>query len=130
MAKIIPGDTVSMQGEVSAVHDDGMVTVWLHGYSAPLTVRAEHLTLVAKKKQERAKPLRDAPDKLMTDEEDRRLIAVELYKLLDALDMPPELLSAINTWADDGDDEFLLMQLRAYNRTGSVFARVIKRRPE
>jgi hypothetical protein len=48
----------------------------------------------------------------------------------DALDMPPELLGAINTWADDGDDELLLKQLRAYNRTGSVFARVIKRRPE
>ena len=66
----------------------------------------------------------------MTDEEDRKSIAVELYKLLDALDMPPELLGAINTWADDGDDEFLLMQLRAHNRTGSVFARIIKRRPE
>ncbi len=66
----------------------------------------------------------------MTDEEDRKLIAVELYKLLDDLGMPQELLGAINTWAHDGDDEFLLMQLRAYNRTGSVFARIVKRRPE
>ncbi len=66
----------------------------------------------------------------MSDDEDRKLIAVELSKLLEGLDMPKELLGAIGTWADDGDDDFLLMQLRAYNRTGSVFARMLKRRDE
>jgi hypothetical protein len=60
--RLSEGDTIAMEGEVWAVHEDCTVTVWLHGYSVPLTVRAEHLTLVAKKKQERAKPLRDAPD--------------------------------------------------------------------
>ncbi len=44
MARLSDGDTISMEGEVSAVHDDGMVTVWLHGYNVPLTVRAEYLT--------------------------------------------------------------------------------------
>jgi hypothetical protein len=44
------GDTISMQGEVTIVHDDGRVTVWLHGYDYPITVRAEHISLVAKAK--------------------------------------------------------------------------------
>ncbi len=44
------GDTIAMQGEVSAVHDDAMMTVSLHGYSVPITTRGENLSLVAKKK--------------------------------------------------------------------------------
>jgi hypothetical protein len=60
--RLSEGDTIAMQGEVWAVPEDGTVTVWLHGYSVPLTVRAEHSTLVAKKKQKREKPLRDAAD--------------------------------------------------------------------
>jgi hypothetical protein len=28
--KLSEGDTIAMQGEVSLVHDDGRVTVWLH----------------------------------------------------------------------------------------------------
>jgi hypothetical protein len=60
--KLSEGDTIAMQGEVTAVHEDGTVTVRLHGYSVPITTRSEHLSLVAKKNPERAKPLRDAPD--------------------------------------------------------------------
>ncbi len=36
-AKLSEGDTIAMHGEVTAVHGDGTVTVWLHGYSVPLT---------------------------------------------------------------------------------------------
>ena len=54
------GDTVSLQGEVSIVHDDGTVTALaarLFGF--PITIRAEHLALVAKRQA--AKPKRDRP---------------------------------------------------------------------
>ena len=50
--KLSEGDTISMTGEVTLVHDDGTVTVRLHGYDVPLTTRGEHLSLVAKKKAE------------------------------------------------------------------------------
>lgn len=43
------GDTVGLTGEVSIVHDDGKVTVWVKGFDYPLTIRAEHLSLIAKK---------------------------------------------------------------------------------
>ena len=43
------GDTVGMTGEVEIVHDDGKVTVRLKGYDHPMTVRAEHLNLIAKR---------------------------------------------------------------------------------
>ena len=36
------GDSISMQGEIAHVHDNGTVTVRLHGFDYPLTVRAEH----------------------------------------------------------------------------------------
>ena len=51
-----------MRGEVTMLHDDGSVTVWLHGYGVPIT--GEHLSLVAKKRAEpgRRKPLYDKPD--------------------------------------------------------------------
>ena len=53
-----------MQGVVTMVHDDGSVTVRLHGYSVPITTTGEHLSLVAKKRAEqgRRKPLYDKPD--------------------------------------------------------------------
>ena len=62
--KLAEGDTISMTGEVTAVHDDGTITVWLHGYSVPITTTGERLSLVAKKRAEpgRLKPLRDIPD--------------------------------------------------------------------
>jgi hypothetical protein len=63
MAKLSEGDTVGLQGEVTHVHGDGTVTVRLHGYSTPITLRSEHLSLVAKKKADRhTKPLFDKPD--------------------------------------------------------------------
>ena len=35
-AKLSEGDTITMQGEVTMVHDDGSVTVLLHGYDVPI----------------------------------------------------------------------------------------------
>ena len=46
VAKLSEGDTIAMQGEVTLVHDDGTVTVWLHGYGVPITTTGEHLSLV------------------------------------------------------------------------------------
>ncbi len=66
MTKLTEGDTVGMQGEVSRVHDDGRVTVHLHGYGTPVNVLSEHLTLIAKKRPEpKVRPKKgffDAPD--------------------------------------------------------------------
>ena len=50
-AKLSEGDTVGLTGEVTMVHDDGTVTINLHGYDYPLTLRAEHLSLIAKSKK-------------------------------------------------------------------------------
>ena len=44
-AKLSEGDTITMTGEVTLVHDDGTVTVRLHGYDVPVTTRGEHLEL-------------------------------------------------------------------------------------
>lgn len=59
--KLSQGDTVGLTGEVTHVHDDGTVTVRLHGYDFPITTRGEHLQLVAKKKPEGV-PKRRRPD--------------------------------------------------------------------
>ena len=63
-AKQSEGDTISMMGEFTLVHDDGQVTVRLHGFGTPITTTGEHLSLVAKRKPEprRRKPLFDVPD--------------------------------------------------------------------
>ena len=63
-AKLSEGETISMQGEVAIVHDDGSVTVRLYGYSVPITTAGEHLSLVVKRKPNRRprKRLFDAPD--------------------------------------------------------------------
>ena len=62
--KLSEGDTASLTGEVTLIHDDGRVTVRLHGFSSPITISAEHLALVAKKKADpgRWKKLFDRPD--------------------------------------------------------------------
>ncbi len=58
--KLSEGDTVGLTGEVTLVHDDGTVTISLHGYVYPLTLRAEHLSLIAKSRTpKRKKPLFD-----------------------------------------------------------------------
>jgi preprotein translocase subunit YajC len=64
MAKLTEGDTVGLTGEVTRINDDGAVTVRLHGFGTPITLRAEHLSLVAKKgpNSKRRKPLFDKPD--------------------------------------------------------------------
>jgi hypothetical protein len=53
-----------MAGEVTRVHNDGTVTVRLHGLGYPVTIGSEHLSLVAKRKAEpgRRKLLFDKPD--------------------------------------------------------------------
>ena len=58
------GDSISMLGEITHVHDDGRITVRLIGYGVPITTRGEHLSLVAKKKAEpgRRKRPYDEPD--------------------------------------------------------------------
>jgi hypothetical protein len=63
-AKLSEGDTIAMQGEVTMVHDNGTVTVRLHGYGVPITTTSEHLSLVAKKKPQpkSRKRLFDVPD--------------------------------------------------------------------
>jgi hypothetical protein len=63
-AKLSEGDTVGLQGEVTLVHDDGTVTVRVHGFGTPLTIGSEHLSLVAKRRPEpgRRKRLFDKPD--------------------------------------------------------------------
>ena len=43
------GDTVSLTGEVVLTHDDGKVTIRVQGYEYPLTIRAEHLSLIVKR---------------------------------------------------------------------------------
>ncbi len=53
------GDTVGLTGEVSIVHDDGKVTLRLKGFDIPITIRAEHLSLIAKRAP--AKPMRGKP---------------------------------------------------------------------
>jgi hypothetical protein len=47
--RTLGSDTVGTAGEVSIVHGDGRVTVRLQGYDYPITVRAEHLSLTAKR---------------------------------------------------------------------------------
>jgi hypothetical protein len=61
MPKLSEGDTVSMTGEVTLVHDDGTVTEWLPGYDVPVRTQSGHLSLFAKRSG-KAKRLRDVPD--------------------------------------------------------------------
>ena len=39
--KLSEGDSIAMRGEVTMLHDDGSVTVWLHGYGVPITRTSE-----------------------------------------------------------------------------------------
>lgn len=59
---------------------------------------------------------------------DQRAIVLEIYQALEKLGASPELLSAVGSWGDTMDDATTLRQLQAFNRTGSIFDRVICRR--
>ena len=61
-SKLTEGDTFGLTGEVTMVHDDGTVTISLHGYVYPLTLRGEHLSLIAKSKAKRSRPGYDEHD--------------------------------------------------------------------
>ena len=49
-AKLSEGDTVGLTAEISLVHDDGTVTIRPHGFDYPITLRGEHLSLIAKRR--------------------------------------------------------------------------------
>jgi hypothetical protein len=54
------GDSVGLHGEITRIHDDGRVTIRVHGFDYPITVRSEHVNLTAKHRaQRRSKPLYD-----------------------------------------------------------------------
>ncbi len=57
-------------------------------------------------------------------------IAWAIYDAMAALGADQELLGAIAMWAEGEDDEAVLSQLRSHNQTGSIFNRVIARKPE
>jgi hypothetical protein len=61
---------------------------------------------------------------------DQRAIVLEIYEALEKLGASPELLSAVGSWGDTMDDATTLRHLQAFNRTGSIFDRVICRRIE
>lgn len=46
---LIESDIVGLTAEITRVHANGIVTIWLKGYECPLAVRVEHLSLIAKK---------------------------------------------------------------------------------
>jgi hypothetical protein len=56
------GDKVGVVGEITRLNGDGTVTIRLTGYSAPLTLGAQHLSLVAKYRPPKRKQLFDKPD--------------------------------------------------------------------
>ena len=64
MAKLSEGDTVGLTGEITRINDDGTVTLRLHGFDYPVTIRPENLSLIAKRKAEpgRRTKLFDKPD--------------------------------------------------------------------
>ena len=43
------GDSVSLAGEITHVLDDGRVTVRVHGFDYPITLRSEYVSLLAKR---------------------------------------------------------------------------------
>jgi hypothetical protein len=50
----------------------------------------------------------------------RHAIVSELYRALERLDAPPELLSIIGSWNDTLSDEEVLRLLKEWNETGKV----------
>jgi hypothetical protein len=55
----------------------------------------------------------------------RRAIVNELYFALSKLGAADELLAVVGSWGDTMDDARTLDHLRAFNRNGTMFNRVI-----
>ncbi|WP_269929583.1 hypothetical protein [Aminobacter sp. HY435] len=52
-------------------------------------------------------------------------IIAELYTALEELGAEPELLATVREWGKTLSDDDVLTQLRAFNRTGTIFERII-----
>ena len=52
VAKLSEGDTVGLTARSSCI-DDGAVTIRPHGFDYPITLRGEHLSLIAKRRSKR-----------------------------------------------------------------------------
>jgi hypothetical protein len=59
----------------------------------------------------------------MTEMDDTRALALELYQTLENLGASPELLGVIGSWADGEDEGIVLRNLRTFN----LFSKVDKR---
>ena len=57
----------------------------------------------------------------------RRAIVNELYFALSKLGAADELLAVVGSWGDTMDDARTLDHLRAFNRNGTIFIKVICR---
>lgn len=55
----------------------------------------------------------------------RSAIIAELYKAFEDLGAEPELLATVREWGGTLDDNEVLEQLKAFNRTGTIFERII-----
>ncbi|HET9533935.1 MAG: hypothetical protein ABWY13_05300 [Mesorhizobium sp.] len=51
--KISEGDRVTLRGEVTHVHDDGTITVWLPAHATPITIRADAVDSIEKRRPDR-----------------------------------------------------------------------------
>lgn len=56
------GDLVSLKGRIEHVWDDGTVTVYIHGYGHPVTLDADDVEIVERRKLPRRRVIRDKPD--------------------------------------------------------------------
>jgi hypothetical protein len=61
------------------------------------------------------------------DDATRRAIVNELYFALSKLGASDELLAIVGRWGDTMDDASTLDHLRAFNRNGTMFSKVICR---
>lgn len=57
----------------------------------------------------------------------KRDIAHEIYLAMDRRGAAPELLGIIGIWSDGEGDDIVLKDLRAWNRDGTIFTKVICR---
>jgi hypothetical protein len=64
------------------------------------------------------------------DDERKAAIAREIYRAMEKLGAPMQLLSLIGSYGDTLDDEHVLAYLRSYNETGTYWRSIICRRLE